>query len=72
MFKGERTPRQEVYLSRMPPAPPLTRPFAYKESNRAQQMNMQLPPTGSCQSSAVLPYHHSIQTGCGHSDHYDN
>lgn len=43
----------------------LTRPFAYKESNRAQQMNMQLPPTGYCQSSAVLPYHHSVQTGCG-------
>lgn len=65
MFVGAHTPRQEVYLSCMPPAPPLTRPFAYKESNRAEQLNMQLPPTGYCHRSAVPPYHHSIQTGCG-------
>lgn len=62
---GGHTPRQEVYLSRMPPAPPLTRLFAYKESNRAQQLNMQLPPMGYCQRSAVLPYHHLIQIRCG-------
>jgi len=59
------TPRQEVYLSRMPPAPLLTRPVAYEESNGAQQMNMQLAPAGRSRCTAVLSYRYSIQTGCG-------